>query len=62
MPATLEAPVENPASTQNKELCLLVDLEARWENLRVYQPSIPLMAPSLKELHQKQKAYLGKST
>jgi hypothetical protein len=57
MPETLEAPVQNPSSAQNTELCLLVDLEARWENLRVYQPSSPSMASPLKELHQKQKAY-----
>ncbi len=44
----------NPSSSQATELYLLVDLEARWENLRVYQSMAPT---SLKELHQKQKAY-----
>jgi hypothetical protein len=38
-------------------LSLLVDLEARWENLRIYQPKPGGMPTTLKELHQKQKAY-----
>jgi hypothetical protein len=57
MNATLDAPVQNLSSTQAKELCLLVDLEARWENLRIYQPTTPGMPSTLKELHQKQRAY-----
>ncbi len=56
MPATLST-VQNPPSTQAIELCLLVDLEARWENLRVYESSVPKTESTLKELHQKQKAY-----
>ena len=57
MPATLETLVQSPSSAQTTELSLLVDLEARWENLRVYQPITPGRASTLKELHQKQKAY-----
>lgn len=57
MSATLEAPVQNPSAAQTVELSLLVDLEARWENLRVYPAITPSVASSLKDLHQKQKAY-----
>ena len=59
MNATLEAPatVQNLSATQATDLSLLVDLEARWENLRIYQPITPGMVSTLKELHQKQKAY-----
>ena len=52
-----EASVRRLDSAQASELALLVDLEARWENLRVYQPTIPGTVTTLKELHQKQKAY-----
>ena len=38
-------------------MSLLVDLEARWENLRICQPVTPGVVSTLKELHQKQKAY-----
>jgi len=55
MPATFEPSAQNHSAAQMLELALLVDLEARWENLRDSQP-IPSAAP-LKELHQKQKAY-----
>jgi len=57
MAATLEAPVQNLSSSQATELYLLVNLEAQWENLRIYQPVTPGGAVNLKELHQKQKAY-----
>ena len=54
-------PVEIPAPhlpfAQAIELSLLVDLEARWENLRIFQPDAAGMPSTLKELHQKQKAY-----
>lgn len=43
---------------QATDLAQLVDLEARWENLRIYQPIPAGKAPAtLKELHQRQKAY-----
>ncbi|MBI3410914.1 MAG: hypothetical protein HY040_21480 [Planctomycetes bacterium] len=57
MPATLTFSVQNPPAAQTAALSLLVDLEARWENLRGCQPITPGMTSSLKELHQKQKAY-----
>ena len=55
--ATIETPVQNLSTTQATELTVLVDLEARWENLRIYQPATPGVGSTLKELHQKQKAY-----
>ena len=35
----------------------MVDLEARWENLRTSQSATPGIPSTLKELNQKQKAY-----
>ena len=49
--------MQQRSSTQAIELFLLVDLEARWENLRIYQPNDAVMTATLQELHQKQKAY-----
>jgi hypothetical protein len=57
MLSTIEDPVLNLSPAQATELSLLVDLEARWENLRIYQPTTPGVVSTLKELHQKQKAY-----
>lgn len=57
MPAPLQAPVQPSSASQPTELFLLVDLEARWENLRATQPLVPGAGSTLKELHQKQKAY-----
>jgi hypothetical protein len=57
MPAMLKAPVQNPAPARATELSRLVDLEARWENLRIYQPVTPGIAYTPKELLEKQKAY-----
>jgi hypothetical protein len=57
MTATLETPAANLSSAQATDLSVLVDLEARWENLRIYQPTTSGMPTTLKELHQKQKAY-----
>jgi hypothetical protein len=57
MIATMEAPVLNLSPSQATDLTLLVDLEARWENLRIYQPTSPGTPSTLKELNQKQKAY-----
>jgi hypothetical protein len=52
-----EIPVGTLAPAQATELALLVDLEARWENLRP-TPSRPAeMQPTTQELHGKQKAY-----
>ena len=53
----LEPTVQNLSPAQATELSVLVDLEARWENLRIYQPAAPGVVSTLKELHQKQKAY-----
>jgi hypothetical protein len=56
MPEMQEAPVAI-ASAQAAELSLLVDLEARWENLRK-SPSRPAEAgPRMQELQGIQKAY-----
>jgi hypothetical protein len=53
-----EASAQDPSSAQTTELCLLVDLEARWENLRIdYQSATSKTASTLDELQQKQKAY-----
>jgi hypothetical protein len=49
--------VRNLSSAQATQLSLLVDLEAFWENLRVDPLISPEKSPTLKELHQKQKAY-----
>jgi hypothetical protein len=39
------------------ELAVLVDLEARWENLRVYPAGTPDPSSTIHELHGKQRAY-----
>ena len=57
MRAMLNASVQNPAPTRATELALLVDLEARWENLRIFQPITPRMAGTVQELHERQNAY-----
>jgi hypothetical protein len=57
MPAMLKAPVQNPAPARETERALLVDLEARWENLRICQPITPRMTYTVKDLHEKQNAY-----
>lgn len=54
---TTETPVQHLPFAQAMELSQLVDLEARWENLRIYQPVAAGVSSTLKELHQKQKAY-----
>ncbi len=58
MPETVAATAQHPPATQLTDLCLLVDLEARWENLRIRDrtPS-SRTASTREELHQKQKAY-----
>src|SRR5260370_7222345 len=52
-----EAPVGNLDPAQATELALLVDLEARWENLREHSPPRAKVEISLKDLSAKQKAY-----
>src|SRR5439155_418230 len=62
MAMTLETPVENLPFAQAVELTVLIDSEARWENLRIHPPVTVGMPSTLKELHQKQKAYESFST
>ena len=57
MTMTLETPVSRLPFAQEIDLFLLVDLEARWENLRIYQPAAVGLTSTPKELHQKQQAY-----
>ena len=52
-----EIPVGNLDSAQAAELALLVDLEARWENLRTTTSRPAGVQPTTQELHGKQKAY-----
>ena len=59
MLTTSEIPIEQTPFAQAIELSLLVDLEARWENLRMYQPESEGMPSTIKELHQKQKAVVS---
>jgi hypothetical protein len=59
MLATSEAPNQYLPFSQAIELSLLVDLEARWENLRICPPAATGRTPTLSELHTKQKAYEG---
>ncbi|HLJ92743.1 MAG TPA: hypothetical protein VKU02_06050 [Gemmataceae bacterium] len=57
MPETQEACVMNMDAAQAAELSLLVDLEARWENLRRNSLRTPEVESSTRELQGKQKAY-----
>jgi hypothetical protein len=57
MPEMSQAPAENPDPAQAAEVSLLVDLEARWENLRKPSPPGPAGKPDLRELLARQKAY-----
>ena len=58
MPAIIEAVALDPPSAQVTDLCLLIDLEARWENLRIhYQLATPRMGSTRDELHQIQGAH-----
>jgi hypothetical protein len=56
MSTTEEAAIQQIPLAQAIELLLLVDLEARWENMRIYQPAAE-KTPTLHELLQKQKAH-----
>ena len=49
--------IRNLSAAQARELSLLVELEAGWENLRVYPAIAQEQSANVKELHQKQKAY-----
>ncbi len=44
-------------TARSVELAVLVDLEARWENLRVYPAGAPDTSSTINELHSKQRAY-----
>ncbi len=57
MLATSESAILHLSALQATELSRLVDLEARWENLRIYQSVAGGSTSTLKELSQKQKAY-----
>lgn len=57
MPETRDAFVGNIDIAQAAELSLLVDLEARWENLRITPSRAPAVGFSTQVLQGKQKAY-----
>jgi hypothetical protein len=57
MPDVREAVVENLGPEQAAELSLLVDLEARWENLRKSPPGDAAAHSTTQDLQGKQKAY-----
>ena len=57
MPEMREVCDKNLDPAQAAELALLVDLEARWENLRNTPPREPGVSPATQDLHGKQKAY-----
>jgi hypothetical protein len=52
-----DIPVGTLDAAQAAELALLVDLEARWENLRTTTSRPADVQPTTQELHGKQKAY-----
>jgi hypothetical protein len=51
-----DAPAEDPSPRQAAELAVLVELEARWENLRTTSSPADV-EPALGDLQAKQKAY-----
>jgi len=58
MSATSETPAPQLSPAQAIELCLLVDLEARWQNLRATRQPASGTKPVVPEnLHDKQTAY-----
>jgi hypothetical protein len=57
MPEIKEVCDRNLDPAQAAELALLVDLEARWENLRNTPARDPGVSPTMQDLHGKQKAY-----
>jgi hypothetical protein len=57
MPEMRQGCDRNLDPAQAAELALLVDLEARWENLRNTRTRDPGVSPATQDLHGKQKAY-----
>jgi hypothetical protein len=57
MPEMREASIGNIDIAQAAELSLLVDLEARWENLRKTPSRAPEVGSTMQDLQGKQKAY-----
>jgi hypothetical protein len=57
MPEIEAAPGGPPGRAQAAELALLVDLEARWENLRAAAPKPAGGVPSTRDLHGRQRTY-----
>ena len=57
MPEMRELPAGNLDPAQTAALALLVDLEARWENLRTTSSRVPEGRSTLQDLQVKQKAY-----
>ncbi len=57
MPEMKEASVRTRDPAQASELALLVDLEARWENLRKIPSQAAEAGATMQDLHVKQKAY-----
>jgi hypothetical protein len=57
MPEIRETSDGNLDPAQAADLALLVDLEARWENLRNTPARAPEVPSATRELHGKQKAY-----
>jgi hypothetical protein len=57
MPEMKEASGRMLDSSQATELALLVDLEARWENLRKTPFQASEAGDTMQDLHRKQKAY-----
>lgn len=57
MPEMKEASVRTLDSAKASELALLVDLEARWENLRKTPSQAAEARATMQDLHVKQKAY-----
>ena len=57
MPALRAAPAGNPDPAQAAELALLVELEARWENLRKPPSGTAEVPSTAQELHGRQKTY-----
>ena len=49
--------VQHLSAKQTAELSLLVNLEARWENLRIHHPTTTSRPNTPAELHLRQKAY-----
>ncbi len=57
MPETKPVFDGNLDLVQAAELAAVVELEARWENLRTGAPKPTPAAPTIQDLHGKQKAY-----